>query len=89
MNEDEILFCREADVFLEAEGSIWQRPCYEVGPTRGGSSPGHAPQGSEPKRAPHPLSHQEDRLWKWVGRRCNQGSTGGSTNGCWSSLTTL
>src|SRR5215471_2752861 len=22
----------------------------------------------EPKRAPHLLSHQEDRLWKWVGR---------------------
>ena len=22
----------------------------------------------EPKRAPHLLPHQEDRLWKWVGR---------------------
>jgi hypothetical protein len=57
--------CCDADAVNLAEGSIWQRP-----PRRGRAgvagvpSPGHVSKeiGREPKRAPHLLSHQEERL---------------------------
>ena len=56
----------DADVFEKAEGSIQQQPllrgCAGIG---GVSSPGHVSKevGREPKRAPHSLPHQEERLW--------------------------
>jgi hypothetical protein len=61
----------DADVFEEAEGSIQQQPllrgCAGIG---GVFSPGHVSKkvGREPKRAPHLLPHQEERLWIRVGR---------------------
>ena len=87
----EIVSCTDADVFRMAEGSIRQQPlmrgCAEIG---GVSSPGHVFKevGREPKRAPHLLSHQEERLWIGSRETCNQGSTEGSMDRWLSSLTT-
>ncbi len=55
----------DADAFLPAEGSIRQRPLLRGrAGVAGVPSPGHASQGiaQEPKRAPHLLPHQEERL---------------------------
>jgi hypothetical protein len=81
----------DADVFEEAEGSIRQQPLLRGWAEIGGvSSPGHVSTeaGREPKRAPHPLPHQEDDSGVGSGDTCNQGSTEGSTDGWLSSLTT-
>jgi hypothetical protein len=81
----------DADVFEEAEGSIRQQPllrgCAEIG---GISSPRHVSTeaGREPKRAPHHLSHQEERLRTGSKGTRNQGSTEGCADGWSSSLTT-
>ena len=61
----------DADVFEEAEGNIQQQPLLRGGAGIGGVfSPGHVSKevGREPKRAPHSLPHQEERLRIWVGR---------------------
>jgi len=56
---------RDADALSQAEGSIWQRPLLRgCAGVAGVASPGHASKeiGREPKRAPHLLPHQEERL---------------------------
>lgn len=86
------LYRREADVFALAEGSIWQRPLFaRSGRLAGVSSPGHAPQGWPRNRRELCISPHTRRTASGNGSRgtCNQGSTGGSTDGCGSSLTTL
>src|SRR5437879_13545727 len=61
----------EADV-VEVSGRQYPAATAicEVVPTRRGLQPRACSTGmaQEPKRAPHLLSHQEDRLRKWVGR---------------------
>jgi len=57
--------CCDADAVNLAEGSIWQRPPWRGrAGVAGVPSPGHVSKeiGREPKRAPHLLSHQEERL---------------------------
>jgi hypothetical protein len=59
------LYRCDADAFSLAEGSIWQRPLWRGrAGVAGVPSPGHASKeiGREPKRAPHLLPHQEERL---------------------------
>jgi hypothetical protein len=87
----EIVYGSDADAFVQAEGSIRQQPLVRGWAEIGGvSSPGHVSKeaGREPKRAPHLLPHQEERLWIGSGDMCSQGSTEGSTDGWLSSLTT-
>ena len=59
------LYRCDADAFSLAEGSIWQRPLRRGrAGVAGVPSPGHVSKeiGREPKRAPHLLPHQEERL---------------------------
>ena len=57
-----------ADAVSLAEGSIRQDRFARSAGVAGVPSPGHVfrETGQEPKRAPHPLAHQEENLW--VGR---------------------